>query len=774
MPAARRTADRLPADPTTFVGREHEVDDAVRILGTARLLTVVGVGGVGKTRLALRVATIVGDGTHGDRVDQVSMVDLATVHDSRLVPSAAADALGIRDESSSLTAGDLAGQLADRAVLIVLDNCEHVVDGCAELADALLHGTTTTVVLATSRQPLGVRGEHVLPVRPLVTPPTEDPPNLGALSGSPAVALFVDRARAASPEFTLTPDNAADVTAVCRAVDGLPLGLELAAARMRALSPGQLLERLVHRPAILAGATRTAQPRQHSLEALTEWSFRLCSEREQTMWARMSVFNGGFDLDAAERVCSGGGIDADDVADLVIGLVDKSVLLREERDGHTRYRVLEIIRRYGRERLAASDDHDRVHRSHREHMQRIVDDAAANWFGPDDSAWLDRLRLEHPNLRAALEGCTRSSADAEAGLNLATSFWLMWRAAGWVTEGRRWIDQLVSLAPTRSPLVARALWVDGWLALVQGDHEHAVGLLHRSEDLARDTGDDVARAFVDLFLGQAQTQLGAFDDARRRLLRALEVHRRNGDAAGLALSTFRLAVCHAAAGDADAAVATAETSLQFCRDRGARWWSGYARWIQAVAYWCRDDRAASLEEATESLVIAWVHGDELGAGMALEIVAWAGVDTDPARATRILGVLNARWPRTGSALAGYGNLIEHHRACLDRAHRLLGAERFSDEYARGAAQRIAEIVEELLPDPNPVTSDHPGTLSRRELEVAELVAQGKTNKEIAKALVIAQRTAETHLEHIRTKLRVTSRAQIAAWVVERRAAASTG
>ena len=768
MAAVRRTAGRLPADPTTFVGRDGEVDDAVRILGGARLLTVVGVGGVGKTRLALRVASTVGP----DAFDRVCLVDLATVDDDRLVPSAAADAVGVRDEAASLTADDLAAQLADRAVLIVLDNCEHVVDGSAELAEALLRGTTTAVVLATSRQPLGVRGEHVLTVPPLATPPGEDTADLDALSGSPAVALFLDRARAALPTFALTPDNATDVVALCRALDGLPLALELAAARMRALSPGQLRERLADRPGILAGATRTAQPRQHSLEALTRWSFRLCSEPEQTLWARLSVFNGGFDLDAAEQVCSGEGVDAAEVTDLVIGLVDKSVLLRDDGgDGRARYRLLETIRRYGRERLAASGDQDRVQRRHRAHMQGIVDAAARHWFGPDDLTWLDRLRLEHPNLRAALEGCTRSAADAEAGLHLATSFWLVWRAAGWVTEGRRWLDQLVALAPPRSPVVTRALWVDGWLALVQGEHRHAVELLRRAETLARDTGDDAARAFADLFLGQAQTRLGAFDDARCRLRRALDVHRGSGDPAGLALSTFRLAVCHAAAGDADAAVATAETSLQFCRDRGARWWSGYARWIRAVALWCRDEPAAALEEATESLRIAWTHGDELGAAMAMEIVAWAGVEADPARATRILGGLHARWPRTGSALAGYGNLIEHRSACLDRAHRRLGAGRFADEYARGATQRIAGIVEDVLhgPGASPATGT---TLSRRELEVADLVAQGSTNKEIAKALVIAQRTAETHLEHIRTKLGVSSRAQIAAWVVERRAAAA--
>lgn len=237
MAAVRDTAGRLPADPTSFVGREHEVDDAVRILSGARLLTVVGVGGVGKTRLALRVAATVAAGTPEDLVGRACLVDLTTVDDPRLVPSAAADALGVRDESASLTADDLAAQLVDRSLLVVLDNCEHVVDGSAELADALLRGTTTTVVLATSRQPLGVRGEHVLPVPPLGTPAAEDPPDLDAVADSPAVALFLDRARAASPGFALAPHNAADVVAVCRAVDGLPLALELAAARMRALSP---------------------------------------------------------------------------------------------------------------------------------------------------------------------------------------------------------------------------------------------------------------------------------------------------------------------------------------------------------------------------------------------------------------------------------------------------------------------------------------------------------------------------------------------------------
>lgn len=773
MAPTHRHAGRLPVDLTSFVGREDELDASARLLRTARLLTLAGVGGVGKTRLALHVAESLSEGTSGDVPEQVCLVDLTTVDDAGLVPSVAAEALGVPDVSGTLAAGDLARQVSDRSVLVVLDNCEHVVEGCAALAEELLRQTTTVSILATSRQPLGVRGEHVLSVPPLDAPSAHDRSGPDALASSPALTLFLDRAGAARPEFTLTADNSADVVALCRALDGLPLALELAAVRMRALSPAQLLERLARNTHVLTGAARTAQPRQHSLTALMDWSYQLCSDAERALWGRVSVFSGGFDLDAAQQVCSGAGIEVDEVIDLVVGLVDKSVLLRADHNGRPRYRLLETIRRFGRERLAESGEHDRVQRRHREYVQRLVDDAATHWFGPDDLTWLDLLRVEHANLRAALEACTRTPAEAVAGLRLATTFWLMWRTAGWVTEGRQWLDRLVALAPARSPLVVRALWVDGWLALIQGDRERAVELLRRSETTARELGADVECAFVDLFLGQVETHHGDFEAAERRLSRGLEVHRGTGDAAGLALSTFRLAVCQAAAGDAAAAVATAEAGLQFCRERGARWWSGYARWSRAVALWCGGDPASALEEATTSVTIAGGHDDELGTAMALEIVAWASVDTEPARAARILGALHGRWADSGSALAGYGSLIDHHQVCRDRAARRLGADRFAAEQARGAARRIAGAVQELVERPagnDPAGSGTP--LSRREHQVADLVARGRTNKEIAKALVIAQRTAESHVENIRSKLGVTSRAQIAAWVVERRASAT--
>jgi predicted ATPase/DNA-binding CsgD family transcriptional regulator len=764
MTAARRITGPAP-DLTTFVGREHELDEAARLLRVARLVTLLGVGGVGKTRLALRIAAQ----RRPESFDDVYLADLSTLDDPGLVEATLAEALGISDESGALTAGDIAVQLADRRTLVVLDNCEHVLDRCAALAGTLLAASPGVTLLATSRQPLGLTGEHVLPVPPLAAPWPGDHAEPAELARSPAVALFLDRARAAVPGFALTAENGRAVAAVCAALDGLPLALELAVVRLRALSPAQLLERLEVRPdQALRGTDRTAQPRHRSLASLMDWSFRLCDEQERILWARVSVFAGGFDLEAAERVCSGGGIDEDTVADLVAGLVDKSVLLREDHGSHVRYRLLETVRRYGRSRLAESGEEAQLRRRHREHVQCVVDAAAAHWFGPDDLAWLDRMRLDHANLRAALESCTRSPADAEDGLRLATTFWLMWRTAGRVTEGRHWLDRLLACEPAPSPATATALWVNGWLALIQGDHDRARELLHRSEEISRDRDDRVAIAFVDLFLGQAAILDGELDEAERRLRRALPIHRGTGDPAGLIMTTFRLAVRHAAAGDADAAVATADECLRLCRERGARWWSGYARWIKGVALWCGGDPASAAEEAIESLAITRALGDELGSARALEVVAWVTVGSDPLRAAQILGTVH----RQCSELAGYGDLADHHERCSTEARRRLGDDRFAAAHAHGAGQRIDEVVDLVLhgrdEDGGPDTP-----LTRREHEVAELIAQGKTNKAIARALGIAHRTADAHAEHIRAKLGVSSRSQIAAWIVERRTRASS-
>ncbi|MCO1660672.1 ATP-binding protein [Pseudonocardia humida] len=764
MTPARGAAGRHPAEPTTLVGRTSELDEVTRLLESARLVSLVGVGGVGKTRLAKRLAA-----QHATPAfDHVQLVDLAEVDQPGLVEATVAEAVGIRDEDGTLTVEDLSRRLADERALIVLDGCEHAIEGCAALAENLLATAPAVTVMTTSRRPLDVPGEHVLPVPPLAVPPPGEHPDPAELARYPAVELLLDRARAAAPGFELSAANAAAVAAVCTSLDGLPLALELAAVRLRVLSPAQLLDRLDGPHEILSSTHRNVHPRQRSLTALMDWSFRLCSDAERVLWARASIFRGGFDLSAAEQVCAGEGIDAGCVVDLVAGLVDKSVLLPEDHGTHVRYRLLETIRRYGLARLTESGEEERLRRRHREFLQRLVDEAAAHWFGPQDLVWLDRLRLEHASLRAALDSCTRSAADAAEGLRLATTFWLMWRAAGWVNEGRQWLDRLLAVAEP-SQFTATALWVDGWLALVQGDHEHAVELLHRSADTAQHD-DRVTPAFIDLFLGQAATRIGRLDEAEHRLRRALRVHRETSDPAGLALTAFRLAVRHAVAGDTAAAVASADESLRFCQDRRARWWSGYARWIRAVALWSRGDGAAALADAVESLKATRQHSDELGAAMALEVVAWATVGDNPDRAARILGALHRRWPDTGTALGGYGSLVDRHQRCCSEARRRLGAAGYAAAHADGADQQLEDVVELVLNGPRREEASTP--LTTREHEVAELVAQGKTNKEISRALVIALRTAEAHVEHIRAKLGVSSRSQIAVWVVEQRGTAA--
>ncbi|MPY46091.1 AAA family ATPase, partial [Streptomyces phyllanthi] len=403
MTGALSGAGNLPAALTTFVGRRRDIAEIRRRLGAARLLTLTGVGGVGKTRLALEAAAAARKGF----ADGVWLVDLAPVRDPSAVAGATATALGVPDLGARPVLDQLTGHLARRRALIVLDNCEHLVDACAELAETLLSGAPELRVLATSRRTLGIAGEHVFTVPPLSVP-------------DEAVELLLDRASAIRPEFRVTGTNRDAVTRLCARLDGLPLAIELAASRLRTLTVEQLADRVEDRFALLTGGSRTARPRQRTLRALIDWSYELCGPAERLLWNRLSVFAGGFDLDAAEGVCSGDGVPRHEVLDLLDRLVAQSVVLTTEHEGTARYRMLETIRQYGRERLAeyGADEERRLLRRHRDHFLSLAEHLAADWYGPGQEEALARLRTEHGNLRVALEyeyGSQGAGTDGTGG-----------------------------------------------------------------------------------------------------------------------------------------------------------------------------------------------------------------------------------------------------------------------------------------------------------------------------------------------------------------------
>nr|WP_240778043.1 LuxR C-terminal-related transcriptional regulator [Nonomuraea basaltis] len=758
----------LPAEVTSFVGRRHEVAEVRHLLSISRAVTLTGVGGVGKTRLALRV----GHEVRRAFRDGVWLVELDALENPDMLAQAVAEALQIRDRSVAPPLRILADHLRDKQALVILDNCEHLVTECAVLAETLLRAAPELRILATSRQVLGIVSEHAVPVPTLPLPDREAArPALDTLMQWDAVQLFAERARAVLPSFAVTEDNRDVVTAIIRRLDGLPLGIELAAVRLRALSPQQLLDRLDDRFRLLTAGSRAVLPRHQTLRALIDWSHALCSEEERQLWHRASVFAGSLDLEAAETVCSGDGIAPEDVLDLVIGLVDKSVLIREDHPDGVRYRMLETLRQYGREHLSAAGQEVVLRQRHRAYYRDLAAHARAQVFGPSQAAWFNRLQLEHANLRSALDGCFATPADAGTGLCMATDLLYHWITSYYLAEGRGWLERGLAAVSEGGEVRGRALWAGSWLAVIQADIPAATAMLEESHRIGERLGDEPILAYADLFSGMVAMCEGRSEDAIGCYERALARHRTTGDPIGLALSLIRLSLARSFRGESGPAIAAAEECLSVCEAYGEGWHKAYTMMALGVEVWRQGDLRRATELERESLAFNRSLGDRLGVGITVEVLAWiAAAQNLHERAARLLGILQSVWSSVGAPLSGYGHLARYHDECEELTRKALGEAAFAAAVRRGARLPYDEALAYALQEDRPqdaVKEDGQTPLTRRELEIARLVAQGLTNKEIAASLVIAQRTAEGHVEHIMTKLGFNSRAQIAGWMGER-------
>ncbi len=766
-PTGRQTV-RLPAEVTSFVGRRHEAAEVKRMLSASRLVTLTGVGGVGKTRLALRVA----DEARRAFPDGVWLAELADLDNPTLLAQGVTEALEIRDHSSRPAMDILVDHLRDRQALIVLDNCEHLLEECARLADRLLRAAPRLRLLTTSRQALGTAGEQSLAVPTLGLPDPEGPrPSLATLARCDAIRLFVERAAAIVPGFQLDEDNRDAVELICRRLDGIPLGIELAVVRLRALSVQQLLDRLDDRFRLLTTGSRTVLPRHQTLRALIDWSYELCTERERLLWARTSVFAGSLDLEAAEAVCSGEGIGREETLDLVAELVDKSVLLREEHRTSVRYRMLDTLREYGHERLAASGEEAVRQRRHRDYYRGLAADARAALFGPAQVQWFTRLHLEHANLRTALESCLAEPEQTVCGLDMAADLLYHWITSYYLGEGRRWLDQALVLCTEPDGSRARALWTNSWLAVIQSDTDAAAAMLEESRSIGTRLGLETVLAYAALYSGMVAMYRGETRSAIALYEEAVARHRATGDPVGLALALIRLSLAHSFVGDSPRAIALGEESLEVCDAYGEGWHRAYTMMALGVDVWRQGDtaRAAALEK--ESLTFNRSLDDPLGVGVNLEVLAWiAATEQDHSRAARLLGALGTLWHAIGAPLSGYGHLVHYHEECEAAVRRALGKPAFNAACKQGArlsyTEALGYALEDELPSGETSAGGRPSPLTPRESEIARLVAQGLSNKEIASSLVIAQRTAEGHIEHILSKLGFTSRAQVAVWVAE--------
>lgn len=794
--------NNLPYQLTSFVGRERDVAAIRERLVATRLLTLVGTGGVGKTRLALEVAS----GALDQFPDGAWLVELATISEPALATQAVATLLDLPEQPDCSPLVTLSDALRSQTILLVLDTCEHLIGPCSELAERLLCTCPGLRILATSREPLGIAGETVWEVSPLSVPDPGAALPVARLAQFEAAQLFVARAEAVVHAFSVTERNASAIARICRQLDGIPLALELAATWVKTLAVDQIAARLDDRFRLLTGGSRTAAPRQQTLRGAIAWSYDLLRQDEQTLFARLAVFAGTCSLEAVEAVCANDGIEEVDILGLLARLVDVSLVTAEQLGEQKRYRLLESLRAYGREHLVTSGAAERTYRRHAQFYLALAEAAEAKLWGPDAAIWLERLEVEHDDLRAALRWSV-GRGEAEIALRLAAALSRFWQIRGHLGEGLLWLARALTWTAGIEPATqARALDAAGRLASDQGDYERAVGFhdqalalrrelgerrgialalnnlgvvaqfqgdhgraiaLHEeSLGIFREMGDEQGVGLTFLTLGVMAQLRGEIERATAWCEEALGHFRRLDDQHGVAASLNNLGNLASAHGDHAAAAACYAESLDLFRVRGER--REVAACLRNLAEEARDhgDGERATVVCHESLVLSAELGDQWGIAAGLMLAARIAAAAGHAeRATGLFGAAIAAREAAGSgtAVAPGGD----HEETLAALKTKLGANRFVDAWAAGRVMTLDEAIDAVLaPDastepPIPVTVGSPHTLSRREREVAALIPHGLTNREIAALLFIAERTVDTHVEHILAKLGVRSRSQVA-------------
>ena len=612
MPA-KDIPNNLPQQGSSFIGRERELDDIKSLLPSARLLTLLGMGGLGKTRLSLQAAAEV---MH-QYPDGVWFLDLAPIHDPALIVNVAAQALDVREEPDRPLVQTLCAHLKQRRVLLILDNCEHVIAASAELAHAIVRATAHVGLIASSRQPLRIPGERAYPILPLAVPKRED--GLEALRRSPAVRLFVDRARAHKPSFELNEREAPVVADLVARLEGIPLALELAAARIRALSVADINARLKDRYKLLTGGARVLQERQQTLRALVDWSYELLNDAERMVLTRLGVFAGGFDLAAAEHVCGADPLASDDVLDLLASLVEKSLVMLDERDEGTRYRMLETIRDYAREKLDLAGGSAAAAAQHCDYFFKMAKRANLGLKGPEQADWIWRLETEHDNVRGAMALALSGGVDPLIAVKLPVALLGFWMLRGYATEGRSAVRAALAMPAIRASDVAHAhaLYVGAALAESQSDFDQARDMLETCLTLRRGLGNPVDIAATLSTLSPARLQAGDAAGAEEGEQEALRIFRELGDRVGEAIGLLHLGQIGLYREDDTQANAYLEQCLAIAREIKHQEVEGECELVLGESAFEFGDRERACQRFKRSLTVCRDAGDKRGEANAL-------------------------------------------------------------------------------------------------------------------------------------------------------------
>jgi predicted ATPase/DNA-binding CsgD family transcriptional regulator len=795
-----RPRHNLTVQPTPLLGREQELQAAHQhLLADAppvRLLTLTGPGGTGKTRLALAIG-----GTLVDRFeDGVFVVDLAPLRDAQFVASAVAQTLSLQTTGDQTAFDWLLGYLQPRRVLLILDNFEHVLEAAALLSQ-LLTACPRIQILVTSRARLRLRWEHVISVPPLEVPDLLRLPDPEALARVPSVMLFVERACAIDPGFALTEANAGAVAELCVRLDGLPLALELAAARIDVLTPQGILARLDRPLELLAADTGDVAERHHTMRLTVGWSYDLLSPAEQKLFRRMAVFAAGCLANAAAAVCEphetndaaqpNGGSSGLGILDGLSALAGRSLLRRTNAGGDMRFSMFETIRAFALERLEECGELEDAGRRARDFFLTLAEQTEPNLIGPDQAVWLNGLEQEHDNLRSALRWSIERGA-AEEGLRLAGALWRFWFTRRHLVEGSQWLDECLELE--RSKLVApdiraKALNGAGNLAHARGDLTRAAALHHEALAVRQALGDRGGIAVSLNSLANVAVDRGDYVAARALHENSLRLRRELGDRRSIAIALNNLSVIARDEGDWERAATLSRESLGLFRELGDKHGVALAMVTLGAAQYYLGSHAEATALHQQSLALFSELENKREIAECLEVLAMlARAQDQPLQAARLFGAAEAALEEVGSSMGPSRNPRYGTYVALLREQ--LGHEAFTSAWAEGRIMRLEDAIAAALAVGQPAepASEEPARertqslsaspaaptfvglnmqrLTRREQEVAALLARGLTNRQIAEELTIAERTAETHVLKIMNKLGLNRRAQLTAWALK--------